>query len=128
MCRLPAPWCHTLPEPTLAPQMLPSGQDERVGGNTPDIDMEDNLLEGAMLGHSSASDAFFTNNMLSLEGEHTAHIFYRGCTLQLVHTVTLRSHLALKCFAPADTAAHHDQAGGVWIPSSVPMACTLDNR
>ena len=78
VCRMLVPWCHTLPEPTLAPQMLPSGQDERVGGNTPDIDMEDNLLEGAMLGHSSASDAFFTHNVLSLDGEHTAHIFYRG--------------------------------------------------
>ena len=77
-------------EPTLAPQMLTTGQDERVGGNTPDIDMEDNLLEGAMLGHSSASDAFFTNGILSLEGEHTAHIPYRGgrpCSQRLQYSL-----------------------------------------
>ena len=53
-------------------QMLrqPSGNhDERVGGNTPLLDLEDPLLDGPMLGHSSANDSFLTGRLPSLEGE-----------------------------------------------------------
>ena len=33
------------------------GQDERVGGNTPLLDLDDSLLDAPMLGHSSANDS-----------------------------------------------------------------------
>ena len=46
-------------------------QDERVGGNTPLLDLEDPLLDGGFLGHSSANDSFLTGRLPSFEGMET---------------------------------------------------------
>ena len=49
------------------------GQDERVGGNTPLLDLEDPLLDATVLGHSSANDSFIGvgGRLPSLDGGHT---------------------------------------------------------
>ena len=67
---------HLLRSLSPVPQMMhhQSGtQDERVGGNTPLLDMDDALMDGPMLGHSSAIDSFFPGGLPSLEGSCTAH-------------------------------------------------------
>lgn len=46
-------------------------QDERVGGNTPLLDLEDPLLDGGFLGHSSATDSFLTGGLPTFEGTET---------------------------------------------------------
>lgn len=50
------------------------GQDERVGGNTPLLELDDPLLDATVLGHSSANDSFIGvgGRLPSLDG---------GCTL-----------------------------------------------
>ena len=56
-------------------QMLHGVRDERVGGNTPELDIE--LMDNAMLGHSSAIDQFFSTGMPSPEGICTGHEHFK---------------------------------------------------
>ena len=49
------------------------GQDERVGGNTPLLDLDGELLDAPVLGHSSANDSLLGvgGRLPSFDGEHT---------------------------------------------------------
>ena len=49
------------------------GRAERVGGNTPLLDMDGELLDAPPLGHSSANDSLLgvEGRLPSFDGEHT---------------------------------------------------------
>ncbi len=51
-------------------------QDERVGGNTPIMDMDDPLMEGNMMGQSSAFESLFHALPSPSEGNCADHILH----------------------------------------------------